>query len=107
MSHYVFEYKTPEIFSLLPSQSALLSTIAETSANKPGCIAMGSIDQTSGANAGSADWQIKVAHKQQECQHAIPREWKVSQPILDLLKFPLDQNPNRIVDFGLIRKAGI
>src|ERR1700712_5489742 len=57
--------------------------------------------------AHMADWQGKGAPKQQECQNANSKQWKVPSRILDLLKFPLDKNINRLIDLDVVRKTGI
>lgn len=66
---------------------------------------MGSI--SNGTEADGQDWQSKVSRKQQERRNAIPKEWHVSQQVFDLLKFPLDKNPNHLIELGVMKKAGI
>ncbi|KAJ9603676.1 hypothetical protein H2200_011862 [Cladophialophora chaetospira] len=68
---------------------------------------MGSISQTIAADGGSTDWQSKVSRKQQECRDAIPKEWLIPSQVLKPLNYPLDKNPNRLIDLGIIKKAGI
>ena len=54
-----------------------------------------------------ASWQSKVAHKRQERDEAIPKEWMAPSHITDLLKYPLDKNINRLIDLDVVRKTGI
>ena len=68
---------------------------------------MGSIGSSGNTNPSSADWQTKVARRQQECQNAIPKNWKVPSHVFDLLKLPLDKNPDRLIDLGVIKETGI
>jgi amidase len=68
---------------------------------------MGSLGPNTEASDSLADWQTKVAHKQQQCRDAIPREWQVPPEVLKLLDLPLDKKPNRLIDLDVVRKTGI
>ncbi|OAP65475.1 hypothetical protein AYL99_01447 [Fonsecaea erecta] len=54
-----------------------------------------------------SDWQTRVAQKRQQCQQAIPKEWQLSPDIFKMLAFPLDKNPNRLLDMDIVKKSGI
>ncbi|OAG38781.1 hypothetical protein AYO21_06976 [Fonsecaea monophora] len=69
---------------------------------------MGSIGAMTEQNAAPlSDWQSRVAQKRQQCLEAIPREWQLPSDISKLLAFPLEKNPNRLLDMDIVRKSGI
>ncbi|EHY58740.1 hypothetical protein HRR83_007464 [Exophiala dermatitidis] len=68
---------------------------------------MGSIDVAVEQQGEQAGWQKKVAQKQQQCRESIPEAWRLPPSILESLVFPLDANPNRLLDMDIPRKSGI
>ncbi|GFF34571.1 acetamidase [Aspergillus udagawae] len=54
-----------------------------------------------------ADWQHKVAQKQQECLQKIPAEWKIPESLLSSLRLPLAENKNDLIQGDTVRKSGI
>jgi amidase len=65
------------------------------------------IDGQLNMTSTQSSWQTKVAQKQQQCRDAIPSDWRISPDVWQLLKTPLDKNPNRLIELDIMRKTGI
>ncbi|OAL30462.1 hypothetical protein AYO22_01660 [Fonsecaea multimorphosa] len=68
---------------------------------------MGSISAMIEQDSHLSDWQTKVAQKRQQCREAIPEEWQLSPDNFKMLAFPLEKNPNRLIDMDIVKKSGI
>lgn len=54
-----------------------------------------------------SSWSEKVDKKRETCRNAIPATWKVPEEILALLKTPVQDNRNSVIEVDLIRKSGV
>jgi amidase len=54
-----------------------------------------------------ASWQDLVAQKQGALRDKIPKAWVVPQAVKDQLVYPLEENPNRLIDKNLPRLSGL
>jgi len=52
-------------------------------------------------------WQAIVAKKKEQCRSLIPAAWQLPGSILESLTFPLDTNPNKVLELDIPRKSGI
>ena len=55
----------------------------------------------------NSDWQTIVAAKQKKSQSLIPEAWKIPESITKELKYPLEENANRILDLDIPKRSGI
>ncbi|KIV96390.1 hypothetical protein PV10_00268 [Exophiala mesophila] len=55
----------------------------------------------------NSDWQTIVAAKQKKSQSLIPEAWKIPESIKKELKYPLEENANRILDLDIPKRSGI
>ncbi|KPI44635.1 Acetamidase [Cyphellophora attinorum] len=53
------------------------------------------------------DWKAKVARKQASLQAKVPKEWRLPESITSLLKLPLAEHPNRLIDLDIPRRSGL
>ncbi|CAG5176048.1 uncharacterized protein ALTATR162_LOCUS8285 [Alternaria atra] len=52
-------------------------------------------------------WESKVAAKQQAGRDKIPKEWLLPASVMNLLRVPLPEHPNRIIEMDIPRQSGI
>jgi amidase len=55
----------------------------------------------------STGWQELVAKKQDVLRNKIPKAWLVPQGVKDQLIYPLEKNPNRLMDKNLPKLSGL
>ena len=53
------------------------------------------------------DWQTIVARKQKECQQKLPKDWLLPASIKEMLKWPLEQHPNNVIEMDIPRQSKI
>lgn len=57
--------------------------------------------------ATAANWKAIVTQKQEECKRKIPPAWLLPESITSALKWPLDTNPNKLLELDIPRSSGI
>ena len=79
----------------------------DTDAKRWTILRMGSVGHEVKMDGSVSGWQSKVSAKQQQCKDAIPKDWMLSPEMLELVTFPLDKNPNKLIDLEVVKKSGI
>ena len=59
------------------------------------------------ASMAAEDWRAKVGRKQKRDQAKLPKEWLLPGSVMDLLKQPLQDCPNKLVEMNIPRRSGL